>query len=86
MAQPGGSLGNLCLGGVIGRFSRAGEIGAASSYGQRELTVPLTDMPQLGTPTMATAGQIWRFHALYRDSNGGTAGSNFTDASAVLLR
>ena len=86
VANPGGSQGNLCLAGSIGRYVGAGQIlnaGAAGSF-----TLPL-DLNQTPTPTGLVAigvGETWNFQAWHRDAVGGSATSNFTDGISVQFQ
>ena len=86
VANPGGSQGNLCLAGSIGRYVVAGQIlnaGAAGSF-----TLPL-DLNQTPTPTGLVAigvGETWNFQAWHRDAVGGSATSNFTDGISVQFQ
>ena len=59
--NPGGSSGNLCLGGSIGRFF--GQIGLTTAAGTFEVTANAQFLP---TPTglvAASAGELWGFQA-----------------------
>jgi hypothetical protein len=81
--QPGGSLGVLCLGGNIGRYTGPGQIQNSGMTGSFDLLLDLTQTP---TPTgfvSVAAGETWNFQAWHRDSVGGAAVSNFTDALEV---
>ncbi|MEM6676010.1 MAG: hypothetical protein AAF726_24385, partial [Planctomycetota bacterium] len=82
-SQPGGSSGNLCLGGAIGRMgSVIAPIGA-----DRTATIPV-DPTRLETPNGFRAtqpGETWHFQGWYRDTVGGTVTSNFTNAVEVEL-
>jgi hypothetical protein len=81
--NPGGSLGNLCLGGAIGRYTGAGQIQNTGGTGSANLVLNLNQIP---TPTgfvSAMAGQTRNFQAWHRDSVGGAAVSNFTDATGI---
>ncbi len=79
---PPGSNGRLCLGGVLGRFSGAGQVQSSGSTGGFSLGINTAMLPT--TPTQAVMpGQTWYFQAWHRDSVG--AGSNFTRATAVLF-
>ncbi|MEL6427785.1 MAG: hypothetical protein AAFU73_09655 [Planctomycetota bacterium] len=69
--NPGGSAGNLCLGGAIGRY---GQIVQVAADGTMTSTVDLTQTPQPTGLVAVAAGETWRFQAWHRD--GGT--SNFT--------
>ena len=83
-AMPPSSQGVLCLGGNIGRISVP--VLAVASQGRRfgrfVDTLALPGNP----PTAVSAGQTWYFQAWFRDSVGGSATSNFTDAVAILFK
>ena len=70
IANPGGSQGNLCLGGNIDRFL----VLSSGSYGSFWLNLPQWAMP----------GETWNFQAWFRDNNPGPT-SNFTDGVSVLF-
>ncbi|MFT6107849.1 MAG: hypothetical protein ACJA2W_000758 [Planctomycetota bacterium] len=80
VTNPGGSAGNLCLLGAIGRFVGPGQIQNSGSGGEIELALDLTQIP---TPTgfiSIQAGDTRSFQLWHRDSSsGGTPTSNFTD-------
>lgn len=77
--NPGGSQGDLCLGGTIGRF--VDQIANSGAAGVIEATVDLTNMPK---PLQAVVlpGDTFNFQAWYRDMNPTTT-SNLTDAVEV---
>jgi hypothetical protein len=80
--QPGGSAGNLCLSGPIGR--RVG--GAVLNTGSGGTFVEVADLGALPQPAGAVAvlpGETWHFQVWHRDSVGGAATSNFTPGLAV---
>ncbi|MEL6712647.1 MAG: hypothetical protein AAFP86_02675, partial [Planctomycetota bacterium] len=81
---PGGSAGNLCLGGAIGRHNRAGEIFGAGAGGVGSLALDLTDLPRPSTVVAAVAGETWHWQCWYRDAPS-AGGSNFTNAIAVTF-
>jgi hypothetical protein len=83
---PGGSMGNLCLGGAIGRYVGPGQIQQADANGTIELALDLTAMPQPQGFVPAMIAQRWNFQAWYRDAIGGTATSNFTDGVYVVFQ
>ncbi|MEM1451908.1 MAG: DUF4886 domain-containing protein [Planctomycetota bacterium] len=81
----GGSAGNLCLGGNIGRYVGPGQILDSGPTGRFELGLALDETP---TPTgfvTIAAGETWSFQTWHRDSAGGQATSNFTDAVGVTF-
>lgn len=76
--NPGGSSGNLCLGGAIGRYVGPGQIQQAGSAGTIALMVDLTQIPTPNGFVTANAGDTWNFQAWYRDSSSTGPTSNFT--------
>lgn len=79
---PGGSSGNLCLGGQIGRY--AADVEESSNLGHLYLAVDLAALPL--TPTHAVQpGETWNFQGWYRDEDP-TPTSNFTDGRAILFQ
>lgn len=83
--QPGGSLGNLCLGGVIGRFVGAGQVMDSGVSGAFCLDVDVTRLPQPTSNVAAMPGETWRFQTWFRDSVAGNATSNFSDSVAITF-
>ena len=81
----GGSLGNLCLDGQIGRYVAPGQIGFTGLSGSLRLSVHWTAVPGPFGPRMAVAGETWSFQAWFRDSVWGAAMSNFNEGVAVTL-
>jgi hypothetical protein len=82
----GGSAGNLCLGGSIGRYVGPGQIQNSGTVGSFDLAL---DLPMTPTPTglvAIVAGETWNFQAWHRDSVGGAATSNFTDAVSLTFQ
>ena len=85
-ANPGGSQGNLCLSGAIGRYVGAGQIKNSGTAGAFDLALDLTQTP---TPTglvSVAAGETWNFQAWYRDAVGGSATSNFSDGLSISFQ
>ena len=76
--NPGGSVGNLCLSGQIGRFRS--QIGTADEYGDFRIEVDLAAMP-VSPSVPVQPGETWHFQAWLRD--GST--SNFTDGAMVTF-
>ena len=80
-SSPPGSVGTLCLGGAIGRA--VGGVLASGAAGiirtASDLTLP---HPVLGS-VRVMAGDTWNYQAWFRDSVGGTATSNLSDAASV---
>ena len=86
VSQPGGSAGDLCLGGSIGRFAGPGQVQVASVQGTAVLGLDLTGLPQPTSSVAAMAGETWHFQAWFRDAVAGQATSNFTDGLALTLQ
>lgn len=82
---PGGSAGNLCLGGTIGRFALPGQVRTASSSGSATLQIDLEAIPQASALSSGVAGETWRFQGWFRDTVAGAPGSNLTDGVAATL-
>lgn len=80
---PGGSFGDLCLGGIIGRMN--GTLQNSGAYGQLTAEIDLGALPSMGTTVAAQVGDTWRFQAWFRDVQSGQAGSNFSDAVAITV-
>ncbi|MEL6712601.1 MAG: hypothetical protein AAFP86_02440 [Planctomycetota bacterium] len=79
--NPGGSAGNLCMGGSIGRF--LGQIGAADLGGTLRLSVSAQALPQGIGISSAVSGEIWGFQVWHRDTSAGGPISNFTQTRAI---
>ena len=85
--QPGGSQGQLCLSGALGRFLGTGEVGPATADGLAALQVDLTDLPLGGGGGLLVPGDTLYFQVWYRDGlPAGGATNNLTSAIAVTLR
>lgn len=82
---PGGSRGNLCLGGAIGRFIGPGQVLNSGPTGAIELAINLLALPLPSGNTAAQPGDTLRFQAWYRYivPNGPT--SNFSPGLAVVI-
>ena len=81
--NPGGSAGNLCVTGAIGRYVGPGQIQNSGGAGAIGLDLDLQQMP---TPTglvAAQSGETWHFQAWHRDFQAGVATSNFTQALSL---
>ncbi len=83
-ANPGGSSGNLLLGGNVGRYSST--INTVTAAGTASLQLDLTNMPTPSGTTSAMAGQQWNFQFWHRDTNGsGGVTSNFSRGLALTF-
>jgi hypothetical protein len=80
----GGSQGNLCLGGSIGR-NVGGQIVNSGATGSVMVSAPLGAMPQPAGPVAVAVGETWYFQCWFRDSVGGAATSNFSDGLSLLF-
>lgn len=82
VAGSGGSQGNLCLGGTIGRFGAS--LQSTGTDGTMHFQVD-TDYLPLHPPQKFQPGETWHFQGWYRDHNP-TSTSNFTDGLAITFR
>lgn len=80
IAHPGGSQGNLCLSGSIGRGNQA--VYTANGSGMIFAGTNLQQMPQPNGFVMVQSGQTWNFQFWYRDGSS----SNFSDAVSVTYQ
>ena len=80
--NPGGSDGNLCLGGAIGRFVGPGQIMSSGAGGVINLTTDNTAHPTSNMGLISIlVGDTWSFTCWHRDAT--MAGSNFADGYEV---
>jgi hypothetical protein len=84
VATPTGSMGNLCLGGSLARFSAPHQIGDSVGTGSISLQLDLSNFPTNPSQPVL-AGQTWYFQAWFRDIFP-TSTSNFTDALSVTFQ
>jgi hypothetical protein len=82
--MPGGSQGNLCLSGGIGRFQQ--QVQSSGATGSFSIPVNLMALPTPTGAVAAQAGDTWNFQAWHRDAVGGVATSNFTDGLEVRFQ
>ena len=81
--MPPGSVGNLCLGGSIGRYVGPGQILSSGAGGAFSLVLDLTTVPQGAGFVAVQPGESWNFQAWHRDLVAGVPTSNFTDGLAI---
>ena len=81
--NPGGSQGNLCLGGQVGRYSS--QIVQSGSSGEFSIDLDLAATPTPAGTVSISAGETWYFQAWFRDNNP-TPTSNFTDSIRLLFQ
>lgn len=79
----GGSRGNICIGGSIGRM--LGQIQPADALGRAVAQIDASAIAQPQGAVPILAGDTWNFQAWHRDVVGGIAVSNFTDAVRVTF-
>ena len=86
VAMPGGSQGNLCLSGNIGRFVGNGQIQNSGAAGSFSLAINLGNHPTPFGPTNVVAGETWNYQGWYRDPAGPCAtGHNLSNAMSVTF-
>ncbi len=84
VALPGGSSGNLCLSGAIGRYVGGGAM-ATNGAGAFTVTAQLNTLPQPTGPVGAQPGETWYFQCWHRDASPMGPTSNFTTSLSVGL-
>lgn len=84
--NPGGSAGNLCVSGSIGRYVGPGQIMNSGAAGEFTLALDLTSVPQPTGPVSVNVGETWNFQSWYRDTVGMMATSNFTDGVSIVFQ
>ncbi len=83
VANPGGSSGNLCLSGAIGRYVGSGQIQNSGSAGSISLPLDLTATPQPSGFVSVLQGEAWSFQCWFRDSSMAGPTSNFTNGLEI---
>lgn len=78
------SNGNLCLGGIIGRFNGPGQIKSTGASGQIDLFLDMRSIPEGPNIIAAAPGDTWNFQVWYRDGVG--LGSDFTDGYEIDIQ
>ena len=81
---PGGSQGNLCLGGGIGPHAK--QIANSGAAGELVIDVDLTALPRPGGTHSVVAGETWNFQCWFRDKVAGQSTSNFTDGIEIVFK
>jgi hypothetical protein len=84
--NPGGSQGNLCLGGSIGRYVGPGQIQNSGAGGAIGLAIDLLQHPTPNGFVQVAPGETWHFTCWFRDVVGGSATSNFADGYSILFQ
>ncbi|MDG1050103.1 MAG: hypothetical protein P8M11_15165 [Planctomycetota bacterium] len=86
VANPGGSQGNLCLSGAIGRYVGPGQILNSGAAGEIMLPADLTLIPSPTGFISVAPGDVFNFTTWFRDSSMGTATSNFSQGIEVTFQ
>lgn len=81
--NPGGSAGNLCLAGSIGRFLQ--DTFVVGEGGQATVGLDLTAFPQPLGSTAVMAGDVWYLQLWHRDTSASGPTSNFSNAVSVTF-
>ena len=76
--------GNLCLGGMIGRFTQPSQVLMSGPNGEFALSLDLGAFPQGAGFVPVAAGETWNFQAWHRDVV--APGSGFSDGLAVTFQ
>ncbi|MDG1048792.1 MAG: VCBS repeat-containing protein [Planctomycetota bacterium] len=84
--NPGGSQGNLCIAGDIGRYVGPGQIQNSGTGGTFSLLLDLTQVPQPTGFVSVQAGETWNFTTWFRDAIFGLPVSNFTDGFSITFQ
>lgn len=79
--NPGGSLGDLCLSGDIGRFN--GAIQSSGPTGVLSVALDPQSLPQPTGPVAATVGTDWHFQVWHRDFDAGQPSSHLTSSARL---
>ncbi|QDV09460.1 hypothetical protein Poly30_50180 [Planctomycetes bacterium Poly30] len=82
--NPGGSSGNICLAGAVGR-AVGGSILNTGTSGSITAVADLTAIPQPMGTVAVVAGETWNFQAWHRDAVGGMTTSNFTNGLSITF-
>lgn len=86
VVAPGGSQGNLCLGGIIGRYDRAGEMFISDAAGEGELPLDLAPFEHVPNQFLPIGpGDTWSFQLWHRDTVGGVQTSNFSNGLTLAF-
>ncbi|MFT6108008.1 MAG: choice-of-anchor B domain-containing protein [Bradymonadia bacterium] len=84
VAGAGNSAGNLCLGGMVGRY--VSQAASSGSAGELLLLVDVAQVPQPTSMIAIQPGETWNFQCWYRDSVVGVPTSNFSEGYAITFQ
>lgn len=82
----GGSVGNLCLGGAIGRYALPGQILDSGPSGIIAFPLDLTRTPQFGGLVAVEPGDTWSYQVWHRDVVGSAQASNTSQGLEISYR
>ncbi|MEM1450533.1 MAG: hypothetical protein AAGI22_15550 [Planctomycetota bacterium] len=80
----GGGMGNLCLGGSVGR-GVGGQIYNSGASGTASAPIDWNAIPQPTGAVVGLSGESWDFQAWFRDSDMGTATSNLSNGLTLTI-
>ncbi len=84
VAAPGGSVGNLCVGGSLGRYNTGIEVFNSGATGEGLLVLDLVLTPTPSGATAIIAGDTWYFQCWFRDTPAST--SNFSNGLSITFQ
>ncbi|MEM9378521.1 MAG: hypothetical protein AAGB93_01135 [Planctomycetota bacterium] len=82
--NPGGSAGNLCVSGSVGRYSNF--VASSGPEGILSITIDPQAIPQSNGTVAAVPGETWFFQCWTRDNQGGMPTSNFSNGVSLAFR
>ena len=83
VANPGGSRGDLCLGGTLGRY--IGQVQFSGTLGEMSISLDLMNTPTSSGHVAILSGETWRFQCWFRDNHPQPT-SNLTDGVRVTFQ
>ena len=84
--NPGGSNGNLCLAGSIGRYIGPGQVQNSLAFGQISLALDLTQHPTPAGLVAVMPGETWNFSTWFREGGPVGPSSNFSNGYEILFQ
>lgn len=83
-SNPGGSAGNLCLSGAIGRYTD--QVASTGSTGTLSAFINPQELEQPNGTVSAMVGETWYFQCWSRDFENGAPTSNFSNGIALTFQ
>ncbi len=83
-SNPGGSAGNLCLSGAIGRY--VDQVASTGALGSLSAILNPQALEQPNGPVSAMIGETWYFQCWSRDFENGAPTSNFSNGIGVTFQ